>query len=72
MQKIKTLCIAQNIRADVKMELKMMLADLLPVCPVESPDFNMRAIAWIEKNACGFRKKWERYHNGNKECIVGN
>ena len=72
MKKTKTPCIARMVRVDVKMELKMMLADLLPLCPVESKNFNMHAIAWIEKNAARFRKKWERYHNGKKECIVGN
>ena len=72
MNKGKSLCALRNIRADIRMEMKMMLADLLPVCPVDSPDFNAFAMAWIEKNAARFRKKWERYRNGEKECIVGN
>ena len=63
---------AGNIRADIKMELKMMLADVLPLCPVTSSDFNDMAIEWIEKNAARFRKKWARYHNGKKEYIIGN
>jgi len=63
---------SRNIRTDIKMELKMMLADVMPLCPVTSPDFNDIAIAWIEKNAARFRKKWERYYNGKKEYVVGN
>lgn len=62
----------RTIRADVKAEIELMLDHVLPVCPVESPEFNTIAIAWIEKNAPRFRKKWERYHNGRKEYIIGN
>ncbi|MGA2507443.1 MAG: hypothetical protein ABSF80_08215 [Chitinispirillaceae bacterium] len=72
MRKIKMPCMPRNIRADIKTEMKMMLADVLPVCPVGSPEFNTIAIAWIEKNAARFRKKWERYHNGEKEYVIGN
>jgi hypothetical protein len=72
MSKSKALCALRNVRPDIRMEMKMMLADLLPRCPVESPDFNAFAIAWIEKNAARFRKRWERYRNGKKEYMVGN
>jgi hypothetical protein len=71
MGKGKPLCAFRKIRADIRMEMKMMLADLLPTCPVESPDFNAFAMAWIEKNAARFRKRWERCHNRKKECAVG-
>jgi hypothetical protein len=63
---------AGNSRADIQSEIRMMLADVLPVCSVDSPDFNGIAIAWIEKNAARFRKKWERYHNGKKEYVISN
>jgi hypothetical protein len=63
---------APNIRADIRRELELMLEDVLPVCPVESPHFNAIAIEWIEKNAARFRKKWERCHNGKKEYAACN
>jgi hypothetical protein len=58
----------------MRLEMKKMFEDLLPVCPVDSPDFNAFAIAWIEKNAAKFRKKWERYRfrTRRKEYVVGN
>lgn len=65
-------CMSLNMRADITMEIKMMVADLIPGCPVGSPDFNASAIAWIEKNAARFRKKWEQCHNGKKEFVVSN
>lgn len=49
-----------------------MLSEVVPVCPVESPEFNSVAITWIEKNAARFRRKWERYHNGKKEYVIVN
>ena len=72
MQKIKAHCGTHDFQAYLASEIKLMLAEVQPVCPVESPEFNGVAIAWIEKNAARFRRKWERYHNGRKEYVIVN
>jgi hypothetical protein len=70
--KAKERRLAGNIREDIRMEITMMLADVLPLCRKESRDFNAFAIEWIGKNAAEFRKKWERYYNGEKEYLISN
>ncbi len=72
MRKIKAIFGVNDFKAYLESELRLMLAEVVPVCPIESPEFNEVAIAWIEKNAARFRRKWERYHNGEKEYVVGN
>jgi hypothetical protein len=72
MRRDRALCDLKNVRADIRMELKMLLGEVLPLCSAGSSEFNARAIAWIEKNGARFRKKWERFHNGKKESIEGN
>ena len=71
-RKIKKACASGELREYLEAEIDVMLADVVRVCPVGSPDFNTEAIAWIEKNAAKFRKKWERYHNGEKTYVIGN
>ena len=53
-------------------EIRTMLAEVKPECPVASPEFNAVAMAWIEKNAVQFRRRWERYRLRNEEMIMGN
>ena len=72
MRKIKAHYGTYDFQAYLASEIKLMLAEVQPVCPVESPEFNGVAIAWIEKNAARFRRKWERYHNGKKEYVIVN
>jgi hypothetical protein len=69
-RKIKTRCVAGDFRAYLDAEIDVMLAEVVPACPVESPDFNEVAISWIEKNAALFRKKWERCHHGKTSSVI--
>ncbi|MBN2038235.1 MAG: hypothetical protein JW768_15950 [Chitinispirillaceae bacterium] len=52
-------------------EIQMMIADLKPVCPIASQEFNQAAMVWIAKNAARFRKNWERYRGGRRKCVFG-
>ena len=53
-------------------EIRTMLAEVKPECPVASPEFNMVAMAWIEKNAAQFRRRWKRYQPRKEEIIIEN
>jgi hypothetical protein len=72
MRKTRTECLPVDFRAYLDAELELMLTEVESICPVSSPGFNDAAIAWIARNAARFRKKWERYHNGHKQVVVGN
>jgi hypothetical protein len=72
MRKIKNTSLPRKLRADLRMQMKMLLAEVLPRCSAGSNEFNAHAIAWIEKNGARFRKTWDRYHNGRKEYGIGN
>ena len=72
MRKTKTESLKVDFRAYIDAELELMLAEVEAVCPAGAPGFNDAAIAWIARNAARFRKKWERYHNGCRQIIVGN
>ena len=71
-RKTKEHCVESQFSAYMHSEIKVLIADVSPCCPVASPKFNKAAMGWIEKNAARFRKQWERYHNGKKVRVVGN
>jgi hypothetical protein len=53
-------------------EIRTMLAEVKPECPVASTEFNVVAMAWIEKNAARFRRRWDRCRTRKEEMIIGN
>jgi hypothetical protein len=72
LRKIKKSCASRDLREYIEAEIEVMLAEVIRVCPVESPGFNAEAIDWIEKNAAKFRKKWEQCRNSGKNYAVNN
>ncbi len=72
MRKMKLRDTAEDFHAYLDAEVSLLLAEVAPNCPTTSPEFNDVAIAWIQKNAARFRKKWELYRDGRGDCIIGN
>jgi hypothetical protein len=50
---------AEKFQEYLDAEMQIMIADLEDNYPVDSPDFNKAAMAWIRKNAARFRQAWE-------------
>jgi len=51
-------------------EMREMMAEVGTLlgqeCPPDSSDFNLSAIAWIQKNAAEFRVRWNKLHSMNE------
>lgn len=59
---------AKDFKEYLDTEIEVMLCEVEKVCPVDSPNFNDAAMAWIAKNAAQFRKKWDRFKMNGRDC----
>ncbi|MBN1128342.1 MAG: hypothetical protein JXA71_05115 [Chitinispirillaceae bacterium] len=58
---------AGDFGAYMDSEIRLLLAEVEPVCPVASPRFNDAALAWVAKNAAHFRRRWKCYRDKQED-----
>ncbi|HUI93643.1 MAG TPA: hypothetical protein VLX68_15455 [Chitinivibrionales bacterium] len=51
---------ANGLQEYMEAEINVMLQEIGPCDNTESKFFTEQAIAWIQKNAAGFRMKWDK------------
>jgi hypothetical protein len=56
---------ADDLKEYMEAEIGVMLQEIGPCDGTESEFFTEKAIAWIQKNAAGFRMEWDK-----KNCKV--
>jgi hypothetical protein len=56
---------ADDFKEYLETEISVMLQEIGPCDNTDSEFFTQKAIAWIQKNAAGFRMEWDR-----KNCKI--